>query len=220
MSLGKTKGLHRILEDQGDLFEKKYTHNGLPMSWIRQKRVKLRNRIGAKKSFYNGEGEKNRMELNLSGANPKSNPGAKAFRNTVAAEERGRGFEAEKKNKAGTGRRFAGRRGFRRKRNGKRPSKLKNLATSYEETMYRGAEETVFFLLPLGENGEPITNVEGQLWGYFVQEEAKKTQLSKVDGCLFCRLGREKKTGQVCAVVRRGWQQQFRCRCPRRGPRS
>ena len=37
MSLGKTKGLHRILEDQGDSFEKEYTHNGLPMFWIRQK---------------------------------------------------------------------------------------------------------------------------------------------------------------------------------------
>ena len=37
MSLGKTKGLHRILEDQGDSFEKEYTHNFLPMFWIRQK---------------------------------------------------------------------------------------------------------------------------------------------------------------------------------------
>ena len=63
------------------------------------------------------------MELNLSGANPKPKPGAKAVRNTVAAEERGRGFEAEKKKKVGTCRRFAGRKGCHRKRNGKRPSK-------------------------------------------------------------------------------------------------
>jgi len=63
MSLGKIKGLHRILEDQGDSFEKEYTHNGLPMFWIRQKRAKLRNRIGTKKSFYNGEDEK--IEWNL-----------------------------------------------------------------------------------------------------------------------------------------------------------
>ena len=95
------------------------------MFWIRQKRAKLRNRIGAKKSLYNGEGEKNRMELNLSGANPKSNPGAKAFRTTVAAEERGRGFEAGKRKKAGTGRRFASRKGFRCKRKLKRASKWK-----------------------------------------------------------------------------------------------
>ena len=60
--------------------------------------------------------------------------------------------------------------------------------------MYRGAEKTVFFLLPLGENGEPITDAEVPLWGCFVQEEAKKMQLSKVDSCLFCRLGREKRT--------------------------
>ena len=68
------------------------------------------------------------------------------------------------------------------------------LATSYEKTMYRGAEKTVFFLLPLGENEGPITDAEVPLWGYFVQEEAKKMQLSKVDGWLFCRLGREKRT--------------------------
>ena len=37
------------------------------------------------------------MKLNLSGANLKPKPGAKAVRNTLAAEERGRGFEAEKK---------------------------------------------------------------------------------------------------------------------------
>ena len=37
------------------------------------------------------------MKLNLSGAYPKPKPGAKAVRNTLAAEERGRGFEAEKK---------------------------------------------------------------------------------------------------------------------------
>ena len=114
MSLGKTKGLHRILEDQGDSFEKEYTHNGLPMFWIRQKRAKLRNRIGAKKSFYNGEDEKNRRELNLPGENPKP----------IAAEERERGFEAEKK-KAGTCMPFGGRKGCHRKRNGKRPSKWK-----------------------------------------------------------------------------------------------
>ena len=117
MSLGKTKGLHRIMEDQGDSFEKEYTYNGLPMFWIRQKRAKLRNRIGAKKSFYNGKGEKNRRELNLSGENPKP----------IAAEERGRGFEAEKKKKAGTCRRFGGRKGCHRKRNGKRPSKWANI---------------------------------------------------------------------------------------------
>ena len=68
------------------------------------------------------------------------------------------------------------------------------LATSCEKTMYRGAEKTVFLLLPLGENGEPITDTKVPLWGYYVQEKAKKMQLSKVDSCLFCRLGREKRT--------------------------
>lgn len=97
------------------------------------------------------------------------------------------------------------------------------LATSYEKTMYRGAAKTVFFLLPLGENGEPITNAEVPLWGYFVQEEAKKMQLSKVDGCLFCRLEREKRTPSrkhyrlVQLFVEDG---SIRRRCPRRGPRS
>lgn len=67
------------------------------------------------------------------------------------------------------------------------------LATSYGETMYRGAEKTVFFLLLLGEKGEPITDAEVPVWGYFLQEEAKKMQLSKDDGCLICQLGKEKR---------------------------
>ena len=53
------------------------------------------------------------------------------------------------------------------------------LATSCEKTMYRGAEKTVFFLLPLGENGEPITDTEVPLWGYYVQEKAKKCNFPK-----------------------------------------
>ena len=68
------------------------------------------------------------------------------------------------------------------------------LATSYGKTMYRGAEETVFFLLLLGENGEPITNKQGTIMGLFCARGDEKMQLSKVDRCLFCRLGRDKRT--------------------------
>ena len=37
------------------------------------------------------------MELNLSGANAKPNQDTKVVRNTIAARERGRAFEAERK---------------------------------------------------------------------------------------------------------------------------
>ena len=68
------------------------------------------------------------------------------------------------------------------------------LATSCEKTMYRGAEKTVFFLLPLGENGEPITELKYHYGAIMCKRRRKKRDLPKVDSCLFCRLGREKRT--------------------------
>jgi len=108
-----TKGLQHILENQGDSFEKEYTHHGLPMIWIPQKKAKLRIQIVAKKSFYNGDSDL------AFGANAKPNPDAKAVRNTIAAGERGRAFEAEEKKKKMTGTSFAGGRRCLRKRNEK-----------------------------------------------------------------------------------------------------
>lgn len=127
------------------------------MFWMPRKRADLRIRIGAKKSFYDGEGEKNRMEPNLSGASPKPNPDAKAVGNTIAAGERGRAFKAEKRRRR---RRQAQASPAGGARVAKAMGKGEYLATSYGETMYRGAEKTVFFLLLLGEKGEPITDAE------------------------------------------------------------
>ena len=85
------------------------------------------------------------------------------------------------------------------------------LATSYEKTMYRGAKETVFFLLPLGENEEPITDAEVPLWGYFGKRRRKKCNFPKsMDGCFAAWGGRKEPLRENRTGL---------CRCPRRGPR-
>jgi len=57
--------------------------------------------------------------------------------------------------------------------------------------MFRGAEKTVFFLLSIGENREPTTDAKRRCGSIFCKRSGAKTDLSKFEGCLFSRLGRE-----------------------------
>ena len=51
--------------------------------------------------------------------------------------------------------------------------------------MFRGAEETVFFLLSIAENREPTTDARAPVWVYFLQEEAQKQMFQNSRGVCF-----------------------------------
>ena len=106
-----------------DSFEKEYIHHGLTMIWIPQKKSQTANPNRGKEIFLQRRRRKNRMELNLSGANAKPNPDAKAVRNTIAARERGRAFEAEKKEEEDDRHKLRRREGMPSQKKRKRPSK-------------------------------------------------------------------------------------------------
>ena len=108
-----------------DSFEKEYIHHGLTMIWIPQKKSRTENPNRGKEIFLQRRRRKNRMELNLSGANAKPNPDAKAVRNTIAARERGRAFEAEKKEEEDDRHKLRRREGMPSQKKRKRPSKWK-----------------------------------------------------------------------------------------------
>ena len=77
--------------------------------------------------------------------------------------------------------------------------------------------KTVFFLLILGENGEPTTDFEVPVWGYFVQQEAKKMQFLKtMDVCFPCWEERKEPHWENRKGLRtffcRAREQQYRCK--------
>lgn len=79
------------------LFRKRIHPPRTPNDLDPTKKSQTANPNRGKEIFLQRQRRKNRMEPNLSGANAKPNPDAKAVRNTIAAGERGRAFEAEKK---------------------------------------------------------------------------------------------------------------------------
>lgn len=62
--------------------------------------------------------------------------------------------------------------------------------------VFRGAEKTVLFLLPPGEDSNPKEEAGETVWGYFLQQEADKKNIEQVEGFLYCHLGKEKTTPQ------------------------
>lgn len=70
----------------------------------------------------------------------------------------------------------------------------------YSPTLYRGSPRTILFLLPIGEDGEPTTDVEIPTYGYFLEKELETLggdeALQKRDTPFLCRIGQERTTPQ------------------------
>ena len=65
--------------------------------------------------------------------------------------------------------------------------------TRYAETTFRNAPRTILFVSPMGEDGQQKTDEETPIWGAFLQEEIEIIgPLNRIEGRLYCRLGREK----------------------------
>lgn len=124
---------------------------------------------------------------------PKSSPDEEAVGDTKTAGERGRAFAAERRRKQAQAlapSEAAAAKGMEKSlRNGKR----RVFGNKLRKTMFRGAEKRVFLLLPIGENREPTTDAKCRCGSIF-SRGGQKTDLSKFEWCLFCRLGKKKRT--------------------------
>ena len=68
----------------------------------------------------------------------------------------------------------------------------------FADTMYRNAQRTILFLLPLGKDGKPTTDEETPTHGVFLEKEIAAMggieALAKRKTPLYCLLGEEKTT--------------------------
>ena len=65
----------------------------------------------------------------------------------------------------------------------------------YAEKTCRNAPKTILFISPIDESGQQITHEMTPIWGAFLQEEIERIgPLDRIEGDLYCRLGREKTT--------------------------
>ena len=74
------------------------------------------------------------------------------------------------------------------------------LCRRYASTTFRGAPRTVLLLVPVGEDGEPTTDVETPTYGHFLEKEVEALggveALRKARAPLLCHLGAERTTPQ------------------------
>ena len=70
------------------------------------------------------------------------------------------------------------------------------LVTRYGKRLFRGVEKTALFLQAIGDDGAPTEDFDKPVWGHFLQQEIDKTDIDRIEGFLYCQLGREKTTGQ------------------------
>lgn len=70
----------------------------------------------------------------------------------------------------------------------------------YSTKLYRGSPRTILFLLPIGEDGEPTTDLEIPTYGCFLEKELAALggteALQKRDTPFLCRIGQERTTPQ------------------------
>ena len=74
------------------------------------------------------------------------------------------------------------------------------MCRGFAQTTFRNNPRTILFLLPLGKDGEPTTDLETPVWGHFLQREVEALggaeELRKKGNQFFCRIGNERTTPQ------------------------